>query len=149
MSPTTVAAATKVVMASATLSNPGIGETVRRTRGRLWVGSDQQVATEDYVGAFGIIVVSDLALAAGAASIPGPVTDRNDDGWLVWESTANRFQLGSNIGFESNKMQMIEFDSRAMRKVEEGFGLAFMFENASPADGCIVTIGVSQYATRN
>ncbi len=76
---------TKILLGVFVLSNVGIGETVRRTIGNIWVVSDQAAADEVQVGAFGCIVVTDLAAAAGAASIPGPFTDANDDGWFVWQ----------------------------------------------------------------
>ena len=84
----TVAAASKVLVSSGTPSNPGITETIVRTRGGFSIASDQAGASESQIGAMGLMVVNDLALAAGAASIPGPVTDRNDDGWFVWEPFA-------------------------------------------------------------
>ncbi len=144
---TTIAAGSKALVTSLTLSNPGIGETVRRTRGRFFVVSDQSSVTEQLTGAFGMVVVSDLALAAGAASIPGPVTDANDDGWFVWEPfvTVSQFTVGvSNAG--AGTSPWFEFDSKAMRKVADGFGIAVMFE--ALAQGIEVNIGVSVLSSR-
>ncbi len=145
---TVVPAASKVLLTTLTLSNPGIGETIRRTRGSFLWDSDQAVADEDYMGAFGLIVVSDLAVAAGVASIPGPVTDANDDGWFVWEPMLSTFEFASVVGFESSSGLHGTFDSKAMRKVEEGFSIAIVVENAS-ADGARFALGFSVYATRN
>ncbi len=44
---------------------------------------DQITASEFVVGAFGMLVVSEDAFAAGAASIPGPFTDAGSDLWMV------------------------------------------------------------------
>jgi len=77
-------AASKVLLETVVLSNPGINETVRRTRGGVFVSSDQGAAVELQTGAFGAIIVSDTAVAAGVASLPDPVTDASDDGWFVW-----------------------------------------------------------------
>ena len=141
-----VAAGTKVLVATVSLSNPGIGETVRRTRGRLSIESDQAAAFEDQVGAFGMIVVNDLAIAAGVASIPGPVTDQNDDGWFVWVPFGQSSQLNAaDVGFSSREY---EFDSKAMRRVEEGFTVAVVVENASPTDGLAIWHGWSQLSSR-
>ena len=125
----TVAAGTKVVFATFALANPGIGETVRRTRGQFYIASDQGSVIETQQAAMGMIVVNDLALAAGAASIPGPATDANDDGWFVWMGLLARQGLSASTLSSQNNFF---FDSKAMRKVQQGFGIAVMFENIGP-----------------
>ncbi len=144
----TVAGATKVVVATGTLSNAGIGETVRRTRGWVAVASDQVAATENAHGAFGAVVVSDAAVAIGVTAIPGPITDDDDDGWFVWQPVASRFVFVSGVGVDGHQYNVYSFDSKAMRRVEEGFQIAFMFETGS-ADGMIFNVAMSFYATRN
>ncbi len=137
----TVAAGTKAVLTTLTLSNPGIGETIRRTRGTLFVRSDQIGAVEEQFGAFGQVVVSDLAIAAGAASIPGPVTDAGDDGWFLWGGFLNaQNSAATQIGQGGGRF---DFDSKAMRRIEEGFGAVFMVENASATDGIQVAVVLS------
>ncbi len=130
---TVIAFGAKTLIATLTLDNPGIAETIRRTRGVFSISSDQNAAIEDQVGAMGMMVVNDLAIAAGVASLPGPVTDANDDGWFVWVPFAQRGLAGagpSNLASET-----YHFDSKAMRKVEEGFGIVLVVENASAAFG--------------
>ncbi len=127
-----IAQGTKVLLGTVVLSNPGINETIRRTRGIISWASDQGAAIEDQIGAFGMIVVNDLALAAGAASIPGPITDGSDDGWFVWVPLSSRGSAAASGLIVSVEEQ---FDSKAMRKVEEGFGVAVMVENASGTAG--------------
>ena len=112
---TTVALSTKVLLGTFALNNPGIGETIRRTRGLISVASDQSGAVEGQLGAIGFVVVSDLAAAAGAASIPGPVTDAADDGWFVWEPIV---QFSSIVGAAAGRGASYPFDSKAMRKVQ-------------------------------
>ena len=139
-SPQVVASAgQKVLVASVTLSNPGIGETVRRTRGRFFVTSDQSAAQESQLGAFGMIVVTDVAAAIGITAIPGPVTEANDDGWFVWFPIMQRSsdQTQSRSGWE------YEFDSKAMRRVEEGSQIAVMYESASASAGAEIVTGFS------
>ncbi len=127
----------KVLLTSVVLSNPGIGETVRRTRGLISIMSDQQTVVEEQVGAFGMVVVTDLALAAGAASIPGPGTDASDDGWFVWVPFVQASE--GNVGVADPPglpvSQRYEFDSKAMRRVEEGFVIAIMVENVHATMG--------------
>ena len=143
-----VAGNTKVLAATGVLSNPGIGETIRRTRGIIGWRSDQTAVDEDQIGAFGAIVVSDLAIAAGVASIPGPDTDASDDGWFVWQPLLSGFEFQSGTGVIFRTFQIFEFDSKAMRRVEEGFSQAFVVENGS-ANGATCAFLLSQYGTRN
>ena len=126
---TVVAAGTKALFSTLALSNPGIGETVRRTRGSIMVKSDQAGTDEEQIGALGFVVVSDLAIAAGAASIPGPVSEAQDDGWFVWQPLVNAFEAG-----EAGR-EIFHYDSKAMRRVEEGFTIAVMVENAHATTG--------------
>ena len=139
-------ALTKQIVGSIALSNQGIGEVVRRTRVQLSLSSDQAVSGEDQIGALGFIVVNDLAFAAGAAALPGPVTDANDDGWFVWmpfHATRLEFAPSVNQSFEN-----FEQDSKAMRRVEEGFTVAIMIENASLTDGISTHVSFSMLTSR-
>jgi len=141
-----VGAGTKVLLGLFALDNPGISETIRRTRGRILVSSDQSAAVEVQKVAFGMIVINDLALAAGAASIPGPLTDGDDGSWFVWEPlltigarTPGGVVLNSQDGSQ-------EFDSKAMRRIETGFGLALMIE--AQGVGAEVAVALSMLTTR-
>jgi len=133
--PTTLAPTTKSLIATVTLSNAGIGEVVRRTRGVMSVTSDQSTSLEQQVGAFGFIVVTDTALGQGITALPSPVTDRNDDGWFVWESFCQ--VMGNSVGGATSLLsgpmpQIYQFDSKAMRKVEEGYAIVGIAENGGP-----------------
>ena len=142
---TTVPAASKVLVGSFVLSNPGITETAVRSRGRIWIQSDQGAALEEQQGALGLVVVSDLALAAGAASIPGPATDSSDDGWFVWEGFSQ-----TNIQVSAGTAgQLYEFDSKAARRVQEGFAIAIMAENVHATHGLDLGLVISLLAVVN
>jgi len=106
-------------------------ETVVRIRGHMTVVSDQTVALEDQVGALGMIRVTDRAIAAGIASIPGPVTDGDDDGWFLWLPIA---QVGG-LTLDAGGVPPYLIDSKAQRIVREGQQLAVVVENASPTAG--------------
>ena len=153
-SPISVAANTKVVLATLVLANPGISETVRRTRGRFIVTSDQATIWEMQLGALGMIVVNDSAITVGATAIPGPVTDENDDGWFLWEPIMTGCQVteGASAGAVAGGAPMyactFEFDSKAMRKIEQGFGVAVMVENGSGSVAFEVAIGFSILSSR-
>ncbi len=126
----TVPASTKILLGSFSLSNPNIDETILRTVGRVYVSSDQSVATERQIGAFGLILVSDLAVTAGAASIPGPISDRDHDGWFVYVPIVQSFLFKDATGIQENAGVGYDFDSKAKRKIEEGTKIAIMVENA-------------------
>ena len=78
-----IAANSKVLLGTIALSNPGIDETILRIIGSISIASDATGAIETQIGSVGIIVVSDEAVAAGVASIPGPSTDGSNDGWFA------------------------------------------------------------------
>ncbi len=109
--------------------------TIVRTRGSLYVHSDQTAANESGFGAFGMAVVNDNARAAGAASLPGPITDEGFDSWFVYENFGG-MNFGPSTGaLFANPWTRYDFDSKAMRKVENGDAVVVMFENASLAAG--------------
>ncbi len=121
------------------MSNPNIDETVLRTVGLISIQSDQAAAQEEQIGAFGMIVVNDLAVAAGAASIPGPITDRGDDGWHLYVPFAQTLSVATVVGFHGNFATQYGFDSKAKRRVEEGSQIAIMVENAHATHGLLVS----------
>ena len=123
-----VPAASKVLLGTFILSNPPLGETILRTRARVFVKTDQAAAVENQVGSYGLIVVTDRASAAGAASIPGPFTDGGDDGWFVHQPIV--WQNDTEFGGAA-----YDVDSKAMRKVEDGGVIAIMVENADLIHG--------------
>ncbi len=133
---TTIPAASKVLLGFFALDTT-FDETIVRVRGGMAISSDQGAANEDQIGAFGMIRATDRAVAAGAVSIPGPVTDGSDDGWFVYEPFAIHTPLST--AFES---QWFPIDSKAQRVVREGQQVALMIENASALFGLRVTLSV-------
>ena len=105
--------------------------TLVRVRGQIGVESDQTAAVEQQTGALGIAVVSEQARAAGAASLPGPQTNSDWDGWLWWYGFSYRLQVLSQSGMNPNFVHEIVVDSKAMRKIGEQDALVYMAENAS------------------
>ena len=143
-SPVVIPAASKVLLGSIMLNNPGIDETVLRTVGTLGVASDQSAASEVQIGAFGMIVVSDDALAVGITAIPGPVTGVGEDGWFLFASINQRFLFGSAIGMNPDYGHVYNFDSRAKRKIEDGRVVVLVAENAHATHGFNVTLALRQ-----
>jgi len=137
-----LAAATAVLDQSFSAAQIGaidaMGITVVRTRGSLWVKSDQLVSTEEFVGALGMMVVKDAARAAGIGSIPTPTTEEFDDGFFVHQffqsgiSFVQQDATGVQIG---NYWNRYEFDSKAMRKVTEDDAIVVTLQNSAAAFG--------------
>jgi len=101
-----------------------------RVRGELWVASDQASASEEPFGAMGFALVSEPALVAGVASVPTPITDETSELWFVWQPFQAYFATGQGVVWTR-----YSFDSKAMRKFEEGQGLVVVLENAHATFG--------------
>ncbi len=108
--------------------------TIVRVISDLFVGSDQVAAIEFPFGAVGVTVVTDEAVAAGAASIPGPYTNSSSD-WLFHEYFAADVRFISGAGTEFNTLRHQHSDQKAMRKVDVGSDMITVVENTSSADG--------------
>ncbi len=111
--------------------------TVVRTRGSMMLASDQTSAIETYAASFGFCVVSDQASAIGVTAVPTPATDRGSDLWFVYESMAGRLQLATNVGFETAGREL-QFDSKAMRKVEDGSDVVVVQETEAISNGVVL-----------
>ena len=98
--------------------------TIVRARGMTHLSSDQAGSVEQQAVGFGIAVVSDQAVAIGITAIPTPVTDQGSDLWQTYlTSMAEASQSTSGNGGVA-----LGYDSRAMRKVEDGSQLVFVLE---------------------
>ena len=82
-----------------------------------------------------MILVTDLAVAAGIASIPDPITDGADDGWFVYVPIAQSTAFQSSVGVDYNFATQYHFDSRAKRKQQQGQKVAIVASNASASFG--------------
>ncbi len=116
------------------------GGTIVRTRGTFWVATDQVVASEDAVGALGMMVVRDAARAAGVASLPTPTTEAEDDAFFVhqwWQSGMNFIQNDAT-GFQvtGNLWKQYDFDSKAQRKFTPEDAIVVTVENSNASFGC-------------
>ncbi len=137
---TTIVAGTKVLLAS--LADPSVHGpgTIVRSRGYFGILTDQSAASEDQIGAVGMTLVSNQALTAGAAAIPGPSTDALWDGWFWWQSFAQRMRVATAVG--EFRGQVYQIDSKAMRKLETGQALVLMVENASATNAFQISIDI-------
>ncbi len=131
---TTIAQGAKVLLGSFTLSNPGIDETILRSVGGVAIHSDQAAADEQQIGAFGLIMVTDTALALGITAIPGPFTDGSDDGWFLHVPFAQSIEFVSGVGVLVNSV-WYPFDSGAKRVNHDGTAVALVVENGGASHG--------------
>ena len=107
----------KLLIGAFELSNDGIDETVLRTVGSIMLSQDGG-GSQFILGAFGMIVVSESALAAGSISLPGPITDIQSDGWFVHVPVSGEGPDGI----------VVPFNSKAKRVIHDGSVIALMWE---------------------
>ena len=115
------------------------GGTVVRTRGILWVKSDQATATEAPIGALGMMVVRDAARAIGVTAVPTPVTDSADDGFFVhqfWQGGIDFNQVDASGVQIWNGWHRFDFDSKAQRRFNADDAIVVTMENSAAAHGC-------------
>jgi len=103
-------------------------QTITRVRGMLTVKSDQQAASENQLGAFGMAVVEEPAATVGVTAVPQPITDAASEAWFVWFAIAQNFIIATN-GATLGVQYVI--DSKAMRKVNSEQRVVIVLENAS------------------
>ena len=84
-------------------------------------------ATNEVTGAVGMIVVSSDAFAAGIASLPGPLTDIEND-WFVYEPFALGTEATNPPADSRVSHVQRQFDSRGMRKLKFGDVLVMVIE---------------------
>ena len=111
--------------------------TIVRCVGELYIISDQQAASELQGAAYGSAVVSDQAVAIGVTAIPTPFTDISSDLWFLYQAMWNSFAFGDATGF-ANEGTRYPYDSRAMRKVEEGEDVVGVIETSGITNGVTV-----------
>ena len=106
--------------------------TIVRLRGILSVKAGTSGADQDLIGAVGMGIVSTEAFAAGAASIPGPFSNSDWDGWLWWQAYAMRWEFGTAVGQVVGSVQQV-IDNKAMRKVGANEVVVVMAESQAAA----------------
>ncbi len=102
--------------------------TIVRTRGTMLLRSDQGAASEDYSAAYGHCIVTDQAASVGISAVPTPNSDIDSDSFYVFESLLGDLQVITAIGLYEAGVKK-DFDSKAMRKVEDGFDSVSVVES--------------------
>ncbi len=110
--------------------------TVIRIRGFAHFVSDQEAASENFGASIGFCVVSDQAVAVGITAVPTPETDRESDLWMLFESVYGRLiRTASGMTWGGSG---VKYDSKAMRKVEEGAQLIQVMETPSGVSSAVI-----------
>jgi len=109
--------------------------TIVRTRGILAFRSDQTGASESFHAGFGVCVVSQQAAAIGITAVPTPMFDLGSDLFFVHQLMAGRFEFVSGTGFDPQAMNMVQYDSKAMRKVNDDEDVVLTLETSSLSSG--------------
>jgi len=134
-SATALAANTGVIAASLNAAALDLRPfTVVRTHLTAWFESDQGAASEVPFGELGMIIVSEAAAAAGAASIPTPGSEE-EASWFVWNAWIVAFLFGDATGFNGDSGHQYQIDSKGMRKVGLDDQLLLVVQNSSAAHG--------------
>ena len=110
--------------------------TVVRTRGYIYIRSDQNAVSETYEMAYGEAVVSEQASAIGVTAIPTPTTDDGSDLWFVYERRGGEVAFSTAASVNSLQgIQPFSFDSKAMRKVDDGSDIVTVQESSALSAG--------------
>lgn len=112
--------------------------TIIRIRGQLQVVSDQQAASEDYIGNLGFCVVSDQAVAVGVTAVPTPATDLGSDLWMGHESWIGGLVFSDATGLMQEPVSR-PVDTKAMRKVDEGSDFIVVTEAGVGGSGLVIS----------
>ena len=103
--------------------------TIARIRGQILVQTDvsAQVAEDKCHVGLGIALLDARAVAAGAASLPGPLTNVEFP-WMWWHSA--EIAVGTNTALEQipTNFDRITVDGKAMRKAAPGHLLVLVSE---------------------
>ena len=116
--------------------------TIVRTHMMVHMTSDQIGADEQQFAAVGMCVVSDQAAAIGVTAVPTPVTDAASDLWFFHNNVAAEFAFVTGVGFDASAGETSQFDSKAMRKVNNDQDVLLIVELATGiSSGLSITIG--------
>ena len=103
--------------------------TIARIRGQILVQTDfsAEVPEDKCNVGFGIALLDARAVAAGAGSLPGPLTNIEFP-WMWWHSSVIAVQ--TTVGLEQvlSNFDRIEVDGKAMRKAAPGHLLVLVAE---------------------
>ena len=142
-----IPANSKVLLVTFSPSADSVGITLRRIRASFFVSSDQSAATESPHGAVAMGLFDDVAIAAGVASLPDPITNIDDSLWVMYKAIHARFVFGFAVGFREPAGTVFEVDGKGMRKVREGKSLGLIVANGHTTQGLSIQTNIRAFFT--
>ncbi len=136
---TVIAAASTKALVVGIAAVTGLDVTIERQYLSVLMTSASTADTNGFL-ALGSVIVSSDAFAAGAASVPGPVTDK-DSPWVLHQNVITQNEFSSGVGFEKTAMSM--FESKARRRMTNNELLALVLETDALSDAVTVRTGWS------
>ena len=120
--------------------------TILRMRGRFIVGFDETMVLGDKarVG-FGIGVISTDSATLGATALPDPLGDPEFP-WLWWYEVNMITAASGDVSSRAFGManQVVEFDSKAMRKIKPSQSLVLVFETGDTVGNPTIEMSMAQ-----
>jgi len=105
------------------------GLTIIRIRGVLTLNLDSaDAAGSGFEGAFGIAIADNVAIAAGAGSLPSPQTESEDEVWMYHDWFHLTATDATLLGSQNPASLMSKVDSKAMRKLPVGKSMYAILE---------------------
>ena len=117
--------------------------TLVRTRGTGFFGYDPAAADNDVFAAVGLIKASADAATAGAASLPGPISDADNDGWIYHRYFGARSLTGSADEAQGMLTDRFEVDSKVMRKMDGASEVLVWVAEVQTIDGGNLSVQTS------
>ncbi len=88
--------------------------------------------------------MSEQAVTVGVTAVPTPDSDSGSDLWYVFETQLGVLRVASAIGLEESGGVHTKFDSKAMRKVNDGEQSVSVIETTSVSLGATVNVAFRQ-----
>ena len=121
--------------------------TILRTHVSVDIRSDQQIALENIIAAYGQMVVTDTASGIGVTVVPDPSAISGDPeaDWFLWTAMQNEFFIDINgtdgIAAIGDNGRHFVLDSKAMRKVGPDDDIVSVVANETAVGFRLVTQG--------
>jgi len=127
-----VASGAKAIIQSLDVAGP---VTILRNRGILNIAAQAGSADLIIDGAYGIGVVSDVALALGITAVPGPFDESGWGGWLFHQFFQYQIDVTTDIGRMGGSQFSRQYvvDSKAMRKLGDNERMVEIIESRNGA----------------
>ncbi len=137
----TISTVATTVLGSLSFAIPA---TILRIRGSVYVFFDATQQAGDLMRCtFGIAKVSTDALTLGATALPDPAGDI-DFPWMWWAQITLNSTVAADVSSYGQSNQIIEVDSKAMRRIKPNESLVMVVETANAVGAPVTILGNTQ-----